>query len=226
MMDRVGRRASSRAWTARRRRIRGAATSVAVIIVALAAGALAVAALEGLGVDSASPTFLLAVVGVAVLRGTGPAIATAVGAFLLYDFFFIEPTYTLTVRDPAEWLNLLLLLAVGVVVGQLAGRERDRAVAATEGRREASAMFDISFTLASARTTADALGPIAAILQGEAHASRVWMGIADAVQADTGAATGPPPTPAVHSTLRRRPGDEPAEWVRVHAPGPAVRAGS
>ena len=60
----------------------------------------------------ASPAFLLAVVGVAVARD-GPAVATAIGAFLAYDFFFIEPRYTFTVRDPAEWLNLLLLLVVG-----------------------------------------------------------------------------------------------------------------
>ena len=94
-----------------------------------------VAVLEGAaGFDDGSPVFLLAVVAVAVLRGTGPAIATAIGAFLVYDFLFIEPHYTLTVRDPAEWLNLILLLVVGVVVGRLAGRERDRAVAAHRGR--------------------------------------------------------------------------------------------
>ena len=60
-------------------------------------------------------------------RGTGPAVATAIGSFLAYDYLFIEPLHTLTVRDPAEWLNLILLLVVGIVVGRLAGRERDRA---------------------------------------------------------------------------------------------------
>ena len=113
------------------------------------------------GFDNGAPAFLLAVVVVAVLRGTGPAVATAIGSFLAYDFLFIEPLYTLTVSDPAEWLNLLLLLVVGVVIGQLAGRERDRAVAAIEGEREARALFSVSFTLATERDMAAALPAIA-----------------------------------------------------------------
>ena len=78
-----------------------------MVVVALAIVAAVVAVLERVaGFDNGSPAFLLAVVAVAVLRGTGPAIATAVGAFLVYDFLFIEPYYTLTVSDPGEWLNL------------------------------------------------------------------------------------------------------------------------
>ncbi len=45
------------------------------------------------------------------------------------------------------------------------------------------------------------------------------MMVGEAIVADTapsGSAT--PRNPSVHATLRRRPGDEPAEWVRVHAP--------
>jgi len=226
MTETIGVPPSSTAWDRRRRRIRGTAVSAGLILVALGIGAIAVSILEGQGLNDASPTFLLAVVGIAVLRGTGPAIATAVGAFLLYDFFFIAPYHTFTVHDPAEWLNLLLLLAVGVVVGQLAGRERDRALAAIEGEREATAMFDVSFTLSSQRDTLAALGAIAALLRDEIGASRVWIALGDAVAADTGdPPAGPPPSPTVHSKLRRRPSDEPAEWVRVHAPGPSGRAG-
>ena len=52
------------------------------------------------GIPNASATYLLAVVLVAVAAGTTPAIATAIGSFLVYDFLFTEPLYTLTVRDP------------------------------------------------------------------------------------------------------------------------------
>lgn len=201
------------------RRVRDLVPSVVVMALALVVGAVVIGALEANGLNDASPAFLLAVVAVAVLRGTGPAIATAVGAFLVYDFFFIEPYYTFTVHDPAEWLNLLLLLVVGVVVGRLAGRERDRAVAAIEGEREASAMFDISFTLASQRDTSAALKPIAVLLRDELRATRVWIVVGDAIAADTGAPDRAPVKPVVHTVLRRRPGDEPAEWVRVHDPG-------
>ena len=190
------------------------------MVVALVLGALVVGALELVaGFDNGSSAFLLAVVAVAVLRGTGPAIVTAIGAFLVYDFFFIEPYYTFTVHDPAEWLNLLLLLVVGVVVGRLAGLQRDRAVSALEGQREAVAMFNVSFTLASEQDRAAALSSIARMVRDELRATRVWMVVGDAVAADTApAGTALPGNRAVHSTLRRRPGDEPAEWVRVHAP--------
>jgi two-component system sensor histidine kinase KdpD len=197
-----------------------------VIVAALAIGGVAVAVLEWLGVNDASPTYLLAVVAVASLRGTGPAVATAIGAFLAYDFFFIEPTYTFTVRDPSEWLNLLLLLVVGIVVGRLAGRARDRAVAAIEGEREASAMFNVSFTLSSERDLASAYGPIAVIVRDEARAGRVWITEGDALAADTArGAAAPPAAPLVHVVLRRQPGDRPAEWVRVHAPARGGKSG-
>ena len=184
-------------------------------------GAAVVAVLEGAaGFDNGSPVFLLAVVTVAVLRGTGPAIATAFGSFLVYDFFFTDPHYTLTVRDPAEWLNLILLLVVGVVVGRLAGRERDRALAAIEGRREALTLFNVSFTLASERDPAAAMPAVARLVHDEVRATRVWIVVGETVAADTAPTGSPlPGHRPVHSTLRRRPGNEPAEWVRVHAPG-------
>jgi len=218
--------ARRRSAAAARRRAGRLLPTAAVIALALALGSVAIWVLESLGLADASSTYLLAVVAVAVLRGTGPAVATAIGGFLTYDFFFIDPRYTLTVHDPAEWLNLLLLLVVGVVVGRLAGRERDRALTAIEGEREATAMFDVTFKLATERDTSAALAPVAGILQTETLASRVWITVADALAADTAGSQGSPPVaPAVHVVLRRRPGDEPAEWVRVHAPGRGGKPG-
>jgi len=196
---------------------RRTAISLIVVLAVLSIGGFAIAVLEALGVPDASPTFLLAVVAVAVLRGTWPAVLTAVGAFLAYDFFFIQPLYTFTVRDPEEWLNLLLLFVVGIVVGQLAGRSRARAEAALEGERSARAMFDLSYTLSTRHDTSTALRPLAEIVQAQTKADRVWIAVGESVQADTGWAAGPPGFPAVHVILRRRPGEEPAEWVRVHA---------
>jgi K+-sensing histidine kinase KdpD len=66
------------------------AESVVVAAIALTIGTLVVALLETGGVGDASP---VAVVTVAVVAGTWPAIGTAIGAFLVYDFLFIEPRY-------------------------------------------------------------------------------------------------------------------------------------
>ena len=66
-------------------------------------------------------------------RHLGPA--PPVAAFLLYNYLFVEPRYTLAISEPAELINLFLLLFVGIVVGQLAALQRARA----ETARRASA---------------------------------------------------------------------------------------
>ena len=204
------------------------AFALVTIAAALAAVTVAVAVLEGAGgIPNASATYLLAVVVVAVVAGTTPAIVAAVASFFVYDFLFIEPLYTLTVRDPTEWLNLLLLLVLGTVVGRLAGEQRDRATRALAREREARALFDISFAIASrrGRDAPDALSAVTATVREETRMSRVWIVLGETVAADTDPGSGPATTPTVHVVLRRRPGDEPAEWVRVHAPGLAQARG-
>lgn len=196
-------------------------------LASLAVVTLVVAALESsaIGVPDASAVYLLAVVGVAVAFGTTPAVLTAIGAFLLYDFLFTAPHFTLTVHDPGEWLNLLLLLVVGAVVGRLAGEERERAVRALAREREARALFQVSSSLTDVSDTTQALGRIVDTLRAETAMTRVWVAIGEAVAADTAAGTGASASPSVHAVLRRRPGDEPAEWVRVHAPVPGSTGG-
>ena len=189
-----------------------------IISGALGVGTLVVAALERLGVADASSAYLLAIVVVAVLSGIRPALTAAVGAFLLYDVLFIEPRYTLTVTDPQEWLNLLLLLVVGLVVGRLAGRERDRAEGALAQEREARALFRVSASLAGAPDTRGALPDLLAVIQTETEAERAWVDLGPSTVADTGARSGSPPRPSVYGILRRRPGDASTAWTRVHAP--------
>jgi two-component system sensor histidine kinase KdpD len=195
------------------------ALTSAAVVASLAAISGVVGLLESsLAIPDASAVYLLAVVGIAVAFGTTPAVVTAIGAFLTYDYLFIEPLYSFTVRDPAEWLTLLLLLVVGIVVGRLAGLQRARADAALAREREARALFNISFSLAGRRVTAEALPEIADMLCTEIRVSRVWVVLGETVAADSRSASGPVPAiPSVHAVLRRRPGDEPAEWVRLHA---------
>jgi len=181
----------------------------------------AVAVLEGpVGVPNASATYLLAVVACAVAFGTGAAIVASIAAFLIYDFMFIQPLYTLTVADPGEWLNLLLLVAVGIVVGRLAAGQRDRAEVAIAREREARALFRVSRGVATRTATADALGEIVAIVRAETGMARVWVALGEPngperTVADT-AGRGAAIRPASQAVLRRMPGDVPAQWVRVH----------
>ena len=195
---------------------------IASVVVSLALASVGVALLEmQLAVPDASAVYLLAVVVIALGFGTVPAIVTAIGAFLSHDFLFIEPRFTFTVHDPGEWLNLILLLVVGIVVGRLAGQVRDRAIAAETREREARALFRISRALAQSPRAAAALPEIVASVLEETGMSRVWVtlgeGPAARVLSDSDGSAPLPDSPVRHDLLRQ-PGAKPATWVRIHAP--------
>lgn len=71
--------------------------------------------------------YLLPVLALASIWGRGPALAAAVLSVLAYDFAFVEPVFTLTIRDPDEWLALLVFLVTALVGGQFAASLRRRA---------------------------------------------------------------------------------------------------
>ena len=199
-----------------------------LIAAALVLSTGAIAVLEGAArVTDASATYLVVVVLAGVLYGTWAAVAVAVGAFLLYDVLFVEPLHALTVADPAEVLDLLLLLFVGVVVGRLAGIQRDRTAAAGRREREARALFAVSRTLALTPSTEAALPELVATLIAETGFDRVAVTLVPPGGREHTVADSDPeapfPEPAVSAVLQRRPGDQPAEWMLVHAAGAARR---
>ena len=211
-----------------RSRAPGVARSTVLVLVSLGLATVAVSVLEGVvGVPNASMVYLVAVVVCGVASGTGAAVAASVASFLLYDFLFITPLYTFTVADPAEWLNLGLLLFAGVVVGRLAALQRARAEAAIEREHEAQALFGVSRVLATRTSTEAALGQIVQTLRGETGMHRIWVGFgadpaAERVAADTDPER-PRPRPGRIRVLQRRPGDEPAAWALVVQPTPSGR---
>lgn len=195
---------------------------VIVVAASLAAGTALVAAIDAsFGLPTGSAVYLVAVVASAYLGGTLAAILAAIGAPLLYNFFFIEPRYTLAIADPRFVLDVALLLFIGIVVGQLVAVQRVRADVARSREREARALFRISRTLATRGSTAESLIDIVEILQLEAGMARVWVALgeddsAERVVADTNVAT--PPLPGMIHVLQRTPGDLPARWARIHHP--------
>ncbi len=196
--------------------------SLGVAVGSLVLASLTIALIQSAAdVPNASAVYLAAVVATALVGGTVGAIASAIASFLLYDFFFTEPRHTFTIREPAEWLSVVLLLFVGIVVGQLAALQRARTEDARAREREALALFDVSRALATRTETSAVLPAIAAILRAEAQMVRVWVGLgkegSERVVADTGGEARLL-VPSVHAILRRMPGDEPARWIRVHAP--------
>jgi two-component system sensor histidine kinase KdpD len=200
----------------------GMARSALEVLVALAAATALVALLElVLRVGNASSVYLIGVAAVAIRRGTVASVAAAIGAFLVYNLLFVEPRITFFVARADELVTLVLLLFVGVLIGRLAGLQRDRERLSRRREREARALFAVSRELATARHVEAALPNVLERLVGEVDLSRAWVGIGpttaqERVVADTDT-TAPVPAAAIHAVLRRDREEAAATWVRVRA---------
>ena len=145
-----------------RSRVPGIARSSLLVLVSLGLATAVVSVLEDvIGVSNASAVYLVAVVASGVASGTWAAVTVAIGAFLVYNYFFTDPLYTFTISDPGVLLSVVLLLFVGIVVGQLAAMQRSRAEFALAREREARAAFGVSRVLATRESTPQALAQIA-----------------------------------------------------------------
>src|SRR5688572_4926788 len=80
---------------------------------------------------------MLAVILVAVRWGRGPAIFASIVNVLAFDFFFVEPRFSFRVSDAEYLLTFAIMLAVGVVTGQLAGNLRFQARVSAHRERRA-----------------------------------------------------------------------------------------
>ncbi len=121
---------------------------------AAAAGVAAMTALirsiPGAGhIANVSMLYLLVVIAVALRFGSGPAIGASILAFLASDWFFVEPLYAFTVRDPAEWLALIMFLVTAATTGQLTALLRRQADEARRRERETAALAEVSWAVAS-----------------------------------------------------------------------------
>jgi two-component system sensor histidine kinase KdpD len=132
----------------------------ATVSVALALGAgKALTALTAL--PNLSMVFLLAVLFTALQFGMWPAIYASALSFLTFNFFFIEPRYTLTIAEPHELLALSIFLIVAVTASALAGRVREQAQTAATRVRATRRLYEFTRRL-SGLATLDAVAEGAA----------------------------------------------------------------
>ena len=97
--------------------------------------------------------FLLAVVGVAVRFGRGPALAAALVNVLAFDFFFVAPRFSFTVTDAQYLLTIGVMMIVGLVVGQLTASLRYEASVAHDREVRSRRLYEIARELGKALTS-------------------------------------------------------------------------
>ncbi|GAP13295.1 osmosensitive K+ channel histidine kinase [Longilinea arvoryzae] len=88
--------------------------------------------------------YLLGVLAAAIYLGRGPALLTALLGVLSFDFFLIEPRFSLSVEDTQYLLTFLALFVVGTVVSGLAGTVRDQVESSQRREAQTSALYALS----------------------------------------------------------------------------------
>jgi K+-sensing histidine kinase KdpD len=113
--------------------MRSVIAKVGFSIAAIAVVTAGVYALRPVAPDvSLGVLYVLAVVAVAVFCGLAYAIPVSIASMLVFNFLFLPPLHTFSLRDSANWVALGVYLVVSVVVGELATRSRRLARAAVE----------------------------------------------------------------------------------------------
>ncbi|MFF7708357.1 DUF4118 domain-containing protein [Pseudomonas sp. NPDC007930] len=130
-------------------------------LLALLAPALAAALAWGvnqwLALPNLSLVFLMAVLLVAVRGGLGPALLSAGLSFLLYDFLFIAPLFSLSINLREDLLTLLFFLLMATVTGNLATAQRRQWRALGASQAHTHELLELSRRLAAATDRAQVL---------------------------------------------------------------------
>lgn len=114
--------------------------------IGLAQVGVALATLMGWGLQSFTPPtsvallYVLPVIGAAITAGRGPAMTAAVSGALAFDFFFVDPRYSLRIASPGDIASTVLLLAIASAVAALASQSRERALRAGRMAAQADAL--------------------------------------------------------------------------------------
>lgn len=128
--------------------------ALAFVAMAVGVGALLSSLLD---VRNIALVFLMAVLATALKAGLWPALLASVAGAFAFNFFFLQPLFTLDISDPESVIALGFFFVVSVVASNLAAHVRRQAVAAQERVRTTEGLFKFSRRLSSAGTLDDVL---------------------------------------------------------------------
>ena len=94
--------------------------------------------------------FILGVVLVGVRLGRGPAALAAILSVLAFDFFFVPPRFAFAVNDVQYLLTFFIMLAVGLITGQLTAGLRFQARVASHRQERAESLYEFARDLSGA----------------------------------------------------------------------------
>ncbi|RLP28107.1 sensor histidine kinase KdpD [Mesorhizobium sp. YM1C-6-2] len=110
-----------------------------------------------LDVRNIALVFLMAVLMSAVTAGLWPALFTSVVGALAFNFFFLQPLYTLDISDPESVIAFGFFLGVAVIASNLTARVQRQAAASRQRARMTEDLYLFSKKLAGTGTLDDVL---------------------------------------------------------------------
>lgn len=123
--------------------------------------------------------YLVAVVAVAIGWGRGPSVAASVLSVAMFDFFFEPPYFSFAVSDVQYLLTSGVMLAVALIISNLAVRIRQQADLARDRAHRTGVLYSMSRDLAIHRS-AGMLAQVAAKHLRDAFDAQVAVFLADA----------------------------------------------
>ena len=114
--------------------------------------------------------FLLCVVLVAFRLGRGPSMLAAVVSVMAFDYFYVPPRFSFAVSDVQYVLTFGVMLAVGLLIGQLTANLRFSAQVSASRERRAQSLFELTRDLSGALQTEQV------VALGETAVRRAFLG--------------------------------------------------
>ena len=123
--------------------------------------------------------FLLATVLVAVKFGRGPAALAAVLNVGAFDYFFVDPRFSFAVSDVQYLFTFAVMLAVGLITGQLTAGLRFQARISSSRERRAQSLFELTRDLSAALVSTQVIALGQAALERDFGGAAIVLGVDD-----------------------------------------------
>ncbi|MGH7679380.1 MAG: DUF4118 domain-containing protein [Gemmatimonadaceae bacterium] len=188
---------------------------LALVALLLVTGAL-MTLRQGLDKTHVALAYLLLVLGVSSRGGRDVGMATSVGAFLCFNFFFLPPYYTFTIADPINWAVLAAFLVTSIVAAQLLSRARNEAEAARLRAGEMARLAALGAETLNAARAEDALRAIAEVIRGSVEATACEVHVREPERAPVVVRAGPALRPQRPRALGQPSTDEIVDWVAAN----------
>jgi two-component system, OmpR family, sensor histidine kinase KdpD len=134
---------------------------------------------EHVPVLSLGALYVFVVLPVAVFWGLAYAIVVSVACMLTFNWFFLEPLHTFTLRESQNWFALAVYVVTAVVVADLAARGRRQA-------RESALLAAMATSLLRRGDVSGELDRIAAEAAAALHVDRASIELGDSARATEG----------------------------------------